>query len=242
MAASTVSLKLLIDPASQRVPFAEAGKDFVDFLFNIRSLPVGTVIRLLSKQGMVGCLGNLYDSIEKLSDTYMQSTAKKDALLKPMVANNSAYVPLLIPNMQSSTSSDLYRCGNTNYVDSFGHSYGRNCYMYVAKYPNSICPSCNNVMNQRPTFVNPPTKPPSSSEGGYVKGVVTYMIMDDLVVRPMSTISSITLLNKFNIKDVGVLEEKVIDMGMDEGVKLLRASMQSNAVLTAVFLGKKAAK
>lgn len=40
--------------------------------------------------------------------------------------------------------------------------------------------------------------------------------MDDLIVRPMSTISSITLLNKFKIKDVGVLEERVIDMGMDE--------------------------
>lgn len=42
------------------------------------------------------------------------------------------------------------------------------------------------------------------------------MIMDDLTVRPTSTISSITSLNKFNVKDVAVLEEKVIDMGMDE--------------------------
>ncbi|XVF75411.1 hypothetical protein PTKIN_Ptkin13bG0186400 [Pterospermum kingtungense] len=233
MAASTVSLKLLIDPVFQRVLFAEAGKDFVDFLFNIMSLLVGTVIRLLSKQGMVGCLGNLYDSIEKLSDTYMQTTANKDSLLKPMVANNSAYVPLLMPNMESSTSSDLYRC-------SYHHA--SSCRTYVANYPNSICPSCNHVMNQKVTLVNPPNKAASSSEGGYVKGVVTYMIMDDLVVTPMSTISSITLLNKFKVKDVGVLVEKVIDMGMDEGVKLLRASMQSNAVLTAVFLGKKAGK
>ncbi|EOY18350.1 Uncharacterized protein TCM_042955 [Theobroma cacao] len=68
------------------------------------------------------------------------------------------------------------------------------------------------------------------------------MIMDDLIVRPMSTISSITLLNKFKIKDVGVLEERVIDMGMDEGVKLLKASMQSKAVLTDVFLEKMVAK
>ncbi|XVE69081.1 hypothetical protein DITRI_Ditri09bG0121500 [Diplodiscus trichospermus] len=58
------------------------------------------------------------------------------------------------------------------------------------------------------------------------------MIMDDLVVRPMSTISCITLLNKFNIKDVGVLEEKVVDVGTDE----------SKTVLTDVFLGKKAAQ
>lgn len=39
----------------------------------------------------------------------------------------------------------------------------------------------------------------SSGEGGYVKGVVT-----------------ITSLNKFKVQDVGVLEEKVIDMRVDE--------------------------
>ncbi|PKI74669.1 hypothetical protein CRG98_004996 [Punica granatum] len=52
--------------------------------------------------------------------------------------------------------------------------------------------------------------------GGYVKGVVTYMVMDDLPVKSMSTISSITLLNKFKVTNLNLLEEKVIDFGMDE--------------------------
>jgi hypothetical protein len=56
----------------------------------------------------------------------------------------------------------------------------------------------------------------SSSEGGYVKGLITYMVMDDLEVKPMSTISSITLLTKFNVKDLGSVEEKMVDLGMDE--------------------------
>ncbi|KAK8576822.1 hypothetical protein V6N13_121822 [Hibiscus sabdariffa] len=57
---STVRLKLLIDRKAKRVVCAEAGKDFVDFLFNILLLPVATITRLLTKQNMVGCLGNLY--------------------------------------------------------------------------------------------------------------------------------------------------------------------------------------
>ncbi|GMN57304.1 hypothetical protein TIFTF001_026417 [Ficus carica] len=61
------------------------------------------------------------------------------------------------------------------------------------------------------------------------------MIMDDLVVEPMSAISGIVLL-KFNIKDVGVLEERVVDITMSEGLKLLQASLQSKTVLTSVFL------
>lgn len=50
-------------------------------------------------------------------------------------------------------------------------------------------------------------------EGGFVKGVVTYLVMDDLAVKPMSTISSINTLNKFNVTDVGALQEKVVDLG-----------------------------
>ena len=58
----------------------------------------------------------------------------------------------------------------------------------------------------------------SSSEGGYVKGLVSYMVMDDLEVKPMSIISStITLLNTFNVKEMGALDEKVVvNLGMDE--------------------------
>ena len=42
--------------------------------------------------------------------------------------------------------------------------------------------------------------------------------MDDLEVKPMSIISStITLLNTFNVKEIGALDEKVVvNLGMDE--------------------------
>ncbi|XP_022748019.1 uncharacterized protein LOC111297630 [Durio zibethinus] len=255
MAPTIVSLKLLVDSTSQRVLFAEAGKDFVGFLFNILSLPVGTVLGLLTKEDMVGCLGSLYESLENLRDTYMlpmenedtllkstvsnhdangpsllpviqsststnlQPMENKDTLLKSTVSNHDANVPPLLPIIQSSTSTNLYMCVNSCNRGS--------CGIYVANDSKSICPSCNNIMSQIATVVNPPTKKASSShEGAYVKGVITYMIKDDLAVRLMSTISCLTLLNKFNIKDVGILKEK--------------ASLQSKTVLIDVFLGKKA--
>jgi hypothetical protein len=40
--------------------------------------------------------------------------------------------------------------------------------------------------------------------------------MDDLVIKPFSPISIITLLDKFNFKQVGNLQEMVIEFGMDE--------------------------
>ncbi|KAL7084923.1 hypothetical protein ACP275_14G252000 [Erythranthe tilingii] len=84
------------------------------------------------------------------------------------------------------------------------------------------------------SYVAPPQR--ASGEVGFVKGVVTYMVMDDLAVIPLSTISSITLLHKFQVKELSSLEEKVVTFGMDEAVKLLNASMQTKKVLTEVFL------
>ncbi|XP_024315953.1 uncharacterized protein LOC112268529, partial [Brachypodium distachyon] len=96
-AAATTSLKLLVDSKSQRVLFAEAGKDVVDFLFSLLTLPVGTVVKLLTADCMVGCVGNIYGSVEKLDATYVQRGATKDALLRPAVLSPAASSLLGLP-------------------------------------------------------------------------------------------------------------------------------------------------
>ena len=49
---------------------------------------------------------------------------------------------------------------------------------------------------------------------GYVKDVVTYM-RDDLTAKPMSTISSFTLLNALKVRYLGSLMEKNVEIDMD---------------------------
>ncbi|GAB4857121.1 hypothetical protein Ancab_015048 [Ancistrocladus abbreviatus] len=133
MAEKHVNAKLLIDTKTNKVLFAEGGKDFVDFLFYILSLRVGAVVRLLTKETMAGSLGNLYDSVESLSNDYIQPTFHKDSLLKPSLSPCKAdIVPL-----QSTAQAPIRSLGYDN---------------------------------------------------GFVKGLVNYMIMDDLAVKPMSTV------------------------------------------------------
>ncbi|XP_073138250.1 uncharacterized protein [Henckelia pumila] len=241
MASSTVSMKLLIDSESKRVLFAEASKETVDFLFHILSLPVATVVSLLRKQGMVGSLTNLYESVEKLNESYILPNQKKDTLLKPMppAVGISPVHDLLLANVDATTDRIYYVCGN-NVPNCYDCCYDnfQLCSYSVSDDPRAICPQCNKTMNKVFSYVAPPGEK-ASTEGGFVKGVVTYMIMDNLVVNPMSTISSITLINKFNVKDVGILQEKDVTLGMDEAVKLLKASLQSQKVLTDVFLNCK---
>jgi hypothetical protein len=74
-------------------------------------------------------------------------------------------------------------------------------------------------MNAEVVVVLPAPAEASSAGGrdGFVQGVVTYTVMDDLKVPPMSTISGITLLNTLGITDIGILEEETVQLGY-EGV------------------------
>ncbi|CAO2185705.1 unnamed protein product [Urochloa humidicola] len=75
---------------------------------------------------------------------------------------------------------------------------------------------------------------------GFVQGIVTYTVTDDLTVTPMSAISSITLLSTFGVTetDISALQEKTVQLGYAEGLEILKASLRSKTVLTDVFLGK----
>ncbi|KAK9700046.1 hypothetical protein RND81_08G213800 [Saponaria officinalis] len=229
MSQTKLSLKLMVDTNAKKVLFAEVGKDFVDFLFHIMLLPVGTIVKLLNVDGMVGSLGSLYKSIESLNSDYFLTNLDKDAVLKPV---SSVSVPLLSLNDTPSCPSTLkfYQC----------NSY-ENC-SYITDQKGTACHSCGNAMSQQVSWINRAgnvgVKASSSGTGGYVKGMTTYMVMDNLEVKPMSAISGITLINKFNVRDVSALVEKEVEVSLKEGLAMLKASLETNAVLTTVFIGK----
>jgi hypothetical protein len=105
-----VSLKLFIEKKGQRVLYAEADKEFVDFLFGVFTLPVGVVFRLLKEESVtVGSLQSLYRSIENMSVTHIQPDTDKRFLLEPKVFMPGAKPTLLLPNV-GSTFRRLYKC------------------------------------------------------------------------------------------------------------------------------------
>ncbi|KAK4359186.1 hypothetical protein RND71_021415 [Anisodus tanguticus] len=64
-----VLLKLLVDEKKDQVVAAEAKVDFMDILVSLLTLPMGTLIRLIKADaGVVGCMNNLYQSVENLSE------------------------------------------------------------------------------------------------------------------------------------------------------------------------------
>ncbi|XP_057997792.1 uncharacterized protein LOC131176775 [Hevea brasiliensis] len=165
-----VNLKLLIDKKTNKVLFAEAEKDFVDFLFILLSLPVGTAGRIVYV-----CLNYHHRCV----------TARRGAPCSKCSASTTYELPFIGTNNNNTSASNTAT---------------------------------------------------SSSEEGFMKGMVTYMVTDDLSVSPMSMISGVALLNKFNVKGFSALKGKMVEFGIDEGLELLKASLQSKAALTSVSL------
>ncbi|CAN1364902.1 hypothetical protein LINPERPRIM_LOCUS45327 [Linum perenne] len=208
--ATQVSLKLLIDKQTRKVVYAEAGKEFVDFILTILSLPLGTVTSLLSINNMIGCIGSLYHSVQNLESSYIieSPTQNRTSILNP----TELYLPTknttLLPSYGPSGTRLFYTCPTSEKHDKL-----------VTADRQAICPYCKQQMN-------------TCREERFVKGAASYMIMDNLEVKAMSTVSIMAAFSRVSLKDVGALEEKVF-----KGLKILKASLMTQAVLSTVFLG-----
>jgi hypothetical protein len=237
---TTLSMKLLIDRKAQRLLFAEASKDVVDFLFSLLVLPVGAAVKLLGKEGVAGSFGSLYGSVEELDYTYIQPGAAKDALLRPAVLcslDSSSLLRLLPPAPPSAAGQHpaataarslmLYRCTSI---------FNSSCRTYITDAYGKACPTCGNHMTAAAQYL-----PPAGGQmavTGFVRGVVTYTVMDNLTVMPMSAISSFTLLNAFAVTDLAALQEKTVQLGYNEVIELLFIWFNSFVVLIYVWYSR----
>ncbi|KAI5678796.1 hypothetical protein M9H77_09746 [Catharanthus roseus] len=198
------------------------------------------IAHYLKGRSSVGCFGNVHQIFGNLSETYLQPNLSKDILLNP---TSLSQIPLLKDN---TSHYDSAKCLNKFYTCNNNH-------VYVTNVRGSACPDCQRyplgaqTMTRELKYVegNNNGVAAASSVGitgnvkGYVQGLVMYMVTDDLSVTPMSMVSSITMMNNFKVSKLDVLEERVVKVGMNESLELLKACFGSKAVLTSVFLCKK---
>ena len=185
----------------------------MDFVFSLLTLPIGAVAKLVSAGTMHGSVGRLYQSVDRMGASYLQPGAdKSELLLLPHAGgggDGEAEEQPRLPKFK------LYTCPGQ-------------C-VTVTMEREAACPQCKQPMATEMAFVLPSAAPPSGAgakggggaageeSGGYVKGLVTYMVTDGLEVTPMSGISSIALINRFSIGKGDVdLAEKFVTVGMDE--------------------------
>lgn len=76
---------------------AEAGKECVDFIFDLLAVPLGCAVKIISNGGrqgsMHGSVGRLYDSVDGFGTSYLQPNFCKSGLLQPkMPSVDGGYV------------------------------------------------------------------------------------------------------------------------------------------------------
>ncbi|XVF46637.1 hypothetical protein PTKIN_Ptkin03bG0043700 [Pterospermum kingtungense] len=226
-----ISLKALVDKTSNKVIFVESNEDFVDVLFSFLTMPLGTIVRLTRNQQQpavrVGCMNNLYQSVENLETIHLRTEACKTMLLYPRngAQDQCKKLPLQIDD---SKPQEHFICQNPI------------CnYMLLSHYPTAIC-YCGKQLNYWiPSEESTSMAPDARDRGVFVKGPNRLIVTDELRVMPPSTKTNcFSLFSQLGIVDTSSIEVKTLDMGIHEALNLLNRSLVSKQPLTEVLLRK----
>ncbi|CAH9081943.1 unnamed protein product [Cuscuta epithymum] len=103
--AQKLNLNLTLNKSTNEILFAEATKDFFDFLCTFMTSPLGSMMYLLKGNSGLGCMDDLYKSMVELDIKWFKSDAMKATLMCPKVAqhHNCKKQPL---NLEEECSSD----------------------------------------------------------------------------------------------------------------------------------------
>ncbi|KAL3845128.1 hypothetical protein ACJIZ3_002531 [Penstemon smallii] len=197
-------LKAIIQKSTGKVLLAHTREDFIDFVFSLLTIPLGSALSLLGGDISVGSMHNLYRSVASLNgDWYMKT---QNSFIKPQLPHKylSKYQLFIF------TETPLY----FYYKIIDGKHTG-----YLTSTWQSSC---------RPQYV---TLMDPKGQGSYVKGPAMFTVTDHLVVSPTSAISGLSILNSLKIP-FSDIEEYVVDIGMEEALSILKASLSSTSVLT----------
>ncbi|XP_045798135.1 uncharacterized protein LOC123892395 [Trifolium pratense] len=225
---TSVSLKLLLNEESNKVLFAEAGKDFVDILCSFLTMPLGTIARLVEKETSigpvsVGCLNSLYKSVADLDQSCFCADTIKQMLLQPINFAED-YCNTLKLNIDDGHPTKYFACGNFSSHRSHDFVISTNKDKYKCHCGGSfsfpVLPKCFHQ--------------------GFVNCIATFIITDDLKVMPNSVdYASFGLLQEFGIKNTSSVKEIVLNISKEKVLDLLKLSLFSKSPLTDFFLGKK---
>ncbi|GMI87120.1 hypothetical protein like AT5G01140 [Hibiscus trionum] len=210
-------VKLMLRKSDMKLLYAEASEDFVDLVFSFLTIPRESALELIlgAKCNLtLGSISNLFRDLNTMFSVSNQKNSQK-GVLPPFYSSPNEF-----PNIRSRDPPEF-------------------CY-YFAKRSSTF--PFNTFYDSR--VVNKPFDPKSpvpstTNSSGYLEKN-SFVITDDLVVKPLSLLSSISLL-----KELGILlddvEQKVISIREVEAIALLGACLWSSSALSASlnFFAKK---
>ncbi|XP_048420298.1 uncharacterized protein LOC125468514 [Pyrus x bretschneideri] len=227
---NNISLKALVKKGSNKVIFIECDNDFVDVLFSFLTIPMGTIIRLTREHpapSQIGCLNNLYESVENVDARHFPTEACKEMLLHPRAAESHCKNLRLKTDNGEATWYFLCSEGCTRRYNPFSH------------YKGVLC-ECGEPMDSEISLSElseGKLKRPSFSDGGvFCKEATRFIISDDLeVISPLYSAVS-PFLTTVGVTDANSTEEMTFNVGVEEVLNLLLRSFVSKTPFTDALL------
>ncbi|KAK7390618.1 hypothetical protein VNO78_25941 [Psophocarpus tetragonolobus] len=224
-------LKLLVDKERNRVVLAEASRDLIDTLFSFLTLPLGTIIRLVSnKHGNdeakeIGCINNLYQSVESSIDKVFWNKICKRMLLSPRNPCEELCQKLKL-KVDDTEPMKYFMCSNKCKRDGD---------WVLSTFAEASC-SCGKLMDKQMKLYGYSNEG-SHADGVFVKGGTIYLIFDDLRVLQSSPGKSVQQLLQLGYKNFHNLTEKSLNVGLNEILDILKQALTSKSPLSDVLLG-----
>ncbi|VAH10403.1 unnamed protein product [Triticum turgidum subsp. durum] len=189
------SLRVLQTKNNSKVLYAEVGGDFVDLLFGLLTIPLGSIVKRYGKSASKGCFDNLYTSIDGSAQGCLRPECQ-NLLLSPVLtpffgcgASTMLQAQELAPDNQEINA--CLKCikdrGFANLVTCHGKFW----------YKKSYRQYCN-VSVKTTSLCELDAKSPkggSDNGGAYVKhGPQKFIVTDDLHVLPLSLASTLQVV------------------------------------------------
>ncbi|RDY13667.1 hypothetical protein CR513_01376, partial [Mucuna pruriens] len=226
---SKINVRIMHRKSNGKILFAEGKEDFADFIFSFLTIPLGGAVHLMKGCCCSGNIDGLYKSVVDLDDDFWATKEVKNKVINPSLAPQFKLSNMLLPINYDVPKYfccveyiDDGRIKRKNYRYNFDAESVRTRYL-TDRAVNVFMGSCFAA-----EFVN---RISDKWNEGYARGPTMNIVTDDLVVSPMSSISVMSLLHSMSIP-FSDLEEKVVSIGMEEGVRILQASLTSTSALT----------
>ncbi|XP_028770557.1 uncharacterized protein LOC114727934 isoform X2 [Neltuma alba] len=209
----TMKMKVLISKSKSKILFAQVEEDFMDHLLSFLTFPLGAVERVLEGNSGLACVDNLYNSLTNFDSTKHLKSEKM----------NNVFASLKVAPYFKASNQMLP-------IDEIKYPSKLSCWSWHGSYYLSA----NANLNEREVRMCDPksTIAEEKSGKGYAKVGTTFMVADDMSVKPLSSHDVLSsLLTEFKVP-YHDLEQRTICIGVQEVLSILKASMVSTSALT----------
>ncbi|XP_060202196.1 uncharacterized protein LOC132630657 [Lycium barbarum] len=167
-----LELKLTVRKSTNKVLCAEAGNDFVDFIFNFLTIPIGSIEDALKGSSGLGCIDNFYKSVEAVDSKWFNVPPKRDSYRSEENAVDNFKTILLKPGVAPYHISEYQLLQISEGKSEIYNLYDIRHFVR------------GNYIRNHKKFAKEPS---------------LFYVMDNLEVRPMSSTSTICLLQELNV-------------------------------------------